>query len=157
MSYSDDHTFSTSKDKKVKEFLETKLHWKCELIKDAEMQKEGIDMVVNIGDTHFNVDNKHIRGTYTNFYLETESCPRLGSPGWLTKEDSKTDYVFYIYWEGEKGTLYAFKLNEIREWFNKNQNKCWKHQNKTSNATIGWNAPITEVEKDIKVLKLEVA
>lgn len=157
MGYLDDNAFSNIKDRQVKEFLETKLKWKCELIEDAEMQKAGIDMMVCIGTTTFNVDNKHIRGTYSCFFLETESCPSKGTPGWMMKKNSKTDFVFYIYWDGQKGTLYAFKLRDIREWFLQNRHKCWRHQNRTSNASVGYNAPIREVEKDITVLRLEVA
>lgn len=156
MGYLDDNAFSTIKDIQVKEYLETKLHWKCELIDDPVQQKAGVDMVVHAGSSVFNVDNKHIRGTYTNFYLETESCPASHTPGWVLKEDSKTDFVFYIYWDGDHGTLWAFKLKDIREWFKTNRHKCWRHQNDTLNATVGYNARIVDVHKDIFCRKIEI-
>jgi hypothetical protein len=156
--YSQDSTFADKRDIILKRYLETFLHWQVELVADKERQKAGIDMVVYIQGRPVNVDAKHIRGIYSAFYFEYESCPAYHTESWLTNKDSKTDLIFYIFWTGETtAILYIFKHSDALSWFREHMQMLRKHINPTSNGTTGYLAPIEHFMKDCYCRKLQVA
>jgi hypothetical protein len=117
------------------------------------------------------IDTKHVRGKHKSFYLEEESCPAYGTPGWILKEDGWPDYIVYCFWSSCKGcyedcegcrvvkklSAYAIKFEELREWFLKNKDKYFLHQNAgTINKTTGRLVSIKELSKHIYCIKVKV-
>lgn len=115
------------------------------------LQLAGIDILLQgeKNNSDIKIDTKHARRMYPTFFLEEMSCTNPGREklGWILKENSFTDYIFYTFWENENtlnySHIYSLKFNLLKSWFTRNMGYFKLHIDEdTINRTSGRIVPI---------------
>lgn len=182
LSFESANIFSKHKDMLLKEYWE-RLSFEGRYVLAGSMliqKMHGIDIIIQSKDdkTDYTIDTKHIRGSYTQLFLEELSCSVAGreTPGWAMKTENTPDYIFFILWPACKGCYkncnescplnerqvfegikgYAFKHKEMQQWFleHKENYKTWT--SKEINKTMGRNVPITVMRNAFEVKDLSI-
>lgn len=168
MSYSTDTQFSKHKDELLKPFWGEIAYERRFVIASSRFLQEthGIDIIMQgkHGGNEVKLDTKHIRGSYSNFYLEEKSCPARGTLGWLLKPEEVgwPDVVPYCFWprcqnchnlcsqcqnEIFPTTIYMLEFKPLRDWFIEHYTEYPLHINTdTINKTTGRIVPIVDVQ-----------
>lgn len=146
----------------------------------------GIDVIIQTKDdeSDIKIDTKHVRGNYTQLFMEELSCSNKGreSYGWLLKDDGHPDYIMHVMNPLCKGcyknctpcevgytneqlqkamVLYITKYEPLREWYlpKFQNNELQKYQfvkQKTSNKTTGRNIPFSVLQNEVGSIKREI-
>ncbi|MBI2107280.1 hypothetical protein HYT57_04830 [Candidatus Woesearchaeota archaeon] len=128
---------------------------------DKECQKKDIDLIWIYKKRNSNlmisVEVKTDRYTTGNFWLETLSNEKFGTPGCFIKSEAKYLFYYFTGWD----SMYIIPLKKARLWFlgnfsrfkestttTKDENGDYKH------TTVGRLVPISVMVDEVKGIKL---
>lgn len=87
-------------------------------------------------------EQKSVRGVYPKIFIETESCPRTNSPGWIYK--SKADTLIYHMAEGSKQRAFFIDMNWLQSFWARTKTREWdRYQMDNNNRSVGYLVPVS--------------
>jgi len=178
--FNHDECWSKHKDILLKDFWQGRAHeGRYVIIGSRLLQKtHGIDIVLQSKNdtTDITMDTKHIKGQYSAFWFEDESCPKRNTLGWARKPiNESAEYIPYCFWpEAQKYgckicrndcfqcevlfehcIMYLLHYAELYEWFRANRHRFPLDTNanrKTINKTTGRIVPIHIYREEIGLI-----
>lgn len=138
------------------------------LMRSDNLQKNtGSDLIIAGDIDLIKIDTKHVRGEYDSLFLEEDSCPHRGTPGWLNKPPPNPDWLSWCFWlhcygcfdDCRKSScseedilpvrVYLLDYPALREWFLNHRYLYPLHHNCTLNRTTGRKVPVSDLSECI--------
>jgi hypothetical protein len=126
-----------------------------EVVSDLELQKKGVDKILDLSGKKVLVDEKRRRKDYGDILLEEYSNFERKTTGWLGRT-KYTDYIAYILMDTKKVYLLPFLLlqkcwiNNYKDWLAKYGRKFADNKvYQTSNIPIPTSILLEEIKKQI--------
>lgn len=128
---------------------------------DPNYQKNDIDLVwiyvKNEKELMISIEVKTDKYTTGNFWLETLSNERLGTPGCFVKSKAKYLFYYFINWD----SMYVIPLKVAKEWFNINYARFKESKTTTKDkygnyqhTTVGRLVPIKTMIEEVGRIRL---
>lgn len=108
--------------------------------------KGHVDMLVEWNGNNMWIEEKCVRQNYRNIYIETVSCARLQTPGWIYHSYDWTELPVILEWVFPS-SLFFIDMRKLQMWWDKtDHNKYFEHQNNTNNKTKGRLVPLEDIQ-----------
>jgi len=156
--FRDDYELSKKKNELMKDIWKVLSYDGRYIMADSKFQQKnmGCDIILQSENgKSILVDTKNSRGNYNKLLLEEMSCPARGVKGWLLKENTLTDFLFFSFWiDLNFKKAYYVPYRPLRDWFLLNYTKYRQIQEEKSlNHSTARLVPISDVVNNIKGIK----
>jgi len=156
--FRDDYELSKKKNELMKDIWKVLSYDGRYIMADSKFQQKnmGCDIILQSENgKSILVDTKNSRGNYNKLLLEEMSCPARGVKGWLLKENTLTDFLFFSFWiDLNFKKAYYVPYRSLRDWFLLNYTKYRQIQEEKSlNHSTARLVHISDVVNNIKGIK----